>query len=296
MANDALTPTPRQSRLMEMGLPNNNPGARILGSTISNVEDDPNEYCIINGDEIKRITVDGSLISVRDRTFIPTVLSVVPPFPSGNWNTGYVDRDCRTGKAVFSSMRNVQLGAAQIIWHPGGREFAEFQYLRPITAQVSLAWHPCIGLVILKIADCERVINNFVDETNMYGWIEGHDIGPRFLGHLMDHGIPFGIILEYIKDARQAEPKDLKACQKVLDKLHSLGIRHSDIQTHFLIRKNGDAVLISFSCATQNAPKDDLEAESQQLVELLQVPYPAAAVSSAVLGGAWGAYGAASRT
>ncbi|KAK0753435.1 hypothetical protein B0T18DRAFT_452276 [Schizothecium vesticola] len=96
---------------------------------------------------------------------------------------------------------------------------------------------------------------------------------PRFLGHLTEEGRVIGFVLEYISNAGAAGPGDLAACQSVLQKLHSLGVKHGDINKHnFLVRDDGRVVLLDFETATKDVSRDELEAEYQRLTESLQDP------------------------
>ena len=70
-----------------------------------------------------------------------------------------------------------------------------------------------------------------------YEWIDGHQIGPEFLGHLTEEGRVIGFLIERVFDCRHATPEDLSLCQHTLAKLHKLGIKHGDTNKHnFLIR------------------------------------------------------------
>lgn len=110
-------------------------------------------------------------------------------------------------------------------------------------------------------------------ETAAYQWIDGADIGPRFLGHLTEEGRVIGFVVEYIDEARTAGPEDLEACQSVLGKLHELGIKHGDINKHnFLVRRDGRPVLLDFETAKRDATTDELEEEYQGLEKSLQDP------------------------
>ncbi|KAB8277879.1 hypothetical protein BDV30DRAFT_204453 [Aspergillus minisclerotigenes] len=63
--------------------------------------------------------------------------------------------------------------------------------------------------VIAKFARFAWEIQYIEDETTAYQWINGHDIGPRFLGHLTEHGRVIGFLMEGITNARHAGLQDL---------------------------------------------------------------------------------------
>ncbi|KAK3389676.1 hypothetical protein B0H63DRAFT_464151 [Podospora didyma] len=114
-------------------------------------------------------------------------------------------------------------------------------------------------------------------ETAAYQWIEGSDIVPRFLSHLTEEDRVIGFVLEYIDEATPAGPEDLAACQSILKKQHSLGVKHGDINKHnFLVQPrhdgSGRVILLDFESANRDASVDELEAEYQHLTESLADP------------------------
>jgi hypothetical protein len=61
---------------------------------------------------------------------------------------------------------------------------------------------PLFGTTIIaKFARFDWEVQYFEDETTAYQWIDGHDIGPRFLGHLTERGRAIGFLLEKIANA-----------------------------------------------------------------------------------------------
>ncbi|KAK5625492.1 hypothetical protein RRF57_001208 [Xylaria bambusicola] len=112
----------------------------------------------------------------------------------------------------------------------------------------------------------------FEAETIAYEWIEGKGIGPRFLGHLTEAGRVFGFVMEHIDGARTAESQDLAACQRVLVKLHALGVKHGDINKHNFLIRNGEAVLIDFETAQKCSEKAELGSEYKHLELSLRDP------------------------
>ncbi|KAJ5207512.1 hypothetical protein N7491_001859 [Penicillium cf. griseofulvum] len=90
------------------------------------------------------------------------------------------------------------------------------------------------------------------NETTAYEWIEGYDIGPRFLGHLTEDGRVIGFLMERIRDARHAGPQDLESCREVLSRLHCLGIHHGDTNRFNFLIRDSQAVLIDFDSSEFN--------------------------------------------
>ena len=71
-------------------------------------------------------------------------------------------------------------------------------------------------------------------ETSIYQQINGSNIGPKLLGHLMEGrgGRVIGFAVKWVPGARAAGPGDLEGCKKTLGRLHGLGIKHGDINKH----------------------------------------------------------------
>lgn len=73
-------------------------------------------------------------------------------------------------------------------------------------------------------------------EAEVYGFIQGFQIGPTFLGHLTEEGRVIGFILSRVTDYHHATADDLPACRSALSKLHALGIEHVNFKKeNFLI-------------------------------------------------------------
>ncbi|EFY85437.1 hypothetical protein MAC_08502 [Metarhizium acridum CQMa 102] len=107
-------------------------------------------------------------------------------------------------------------------------------------------------------------------ETTAYEWIDGQGIGPKFLGHLTEDGRVIGLVLEFLDDTRSAEIEDLTACQTALTKLHSLGIKHGDINKYNFLIREGKAVLVDFEAARKCSEEKELQAEYERLERSLR--------------------------
>lgn len=105
-------------------------------------------------------------------------------------------------------------------------------------------------------------------ETEAYKWIEGHKIGPAFLGHLVhlvEEGRVIGFMMECIADFRHATPDDFDLCRLALTKLHTLGIKHGDVNKHNFLVRNEKVTPIDFDCASRTVDPDVLEREVEDL-------------------------------
>ncbi|KAK5997063.1 hypothetical protein PT974_02414 [Cladobotryum mycophilum] len=177
-------------------------------------------------------------------TFGPVLVGILPPFPPGDWNDGYITKDPLNNGLIFSEYAKNKIDGINDLWHPTQIEFLDVA-------------HPPFGQPIR--------IPYFETENAAYKWIDGKGIGPQFLGHLLEEGRAIGFILEDVEGATTAGPGDLLLCQDVLRKLHPMGIKHGDINKYnFLVRKE-EAVVVDFETSQRDCDKDELGAEYRDL-------------------------------
>jgi hypothetical protein len=269
---------------------NNN--VRLLATLVDPNDEEEGEYrFLVDGTHVKYVTVAPGTLPKDNRTFAPAVLAGLPSFPRGDWNTGHVGReDASGGEPVFLRTAKANLPGVKATWHATRIDHLELRTMERLRQSIHVAWHPLFDRpVVAKFTEFPWQTPYLEAETAAYRWIEGSDMvaaAPRFLGHLTEEGRVIGLVLEYIGNARAAGPGDLAACQGVLRQLHSLGVKHGDVNKHnFLVRDDGRVVLLDFETATKDVSRDELEAEYQRLTKSLQDPSlrgavrPAAALS-----------------
>lgn len=103
-----------------------------------------------------------------------------------------------------------------------------------------------------------------------YEWIDGHEIGPRFLGHLTEDGRVIGFLMERVTGARHANLQDLIVCQKTLLRLHELKIYHGDTNRFNFLVCDTITVLIDFDSARKCDDEHLLKQEMENLPRRLQ--------------------------
>ena len=122
-------------------------------------------------------------------------------------------------------------------------------------------------IVVAKFARFPWEIGYIENETEAYQWIDGHGVGPGFLGHLTeDDGRVIGFLMEYITDARHAGPEDVGMCREVLSRLHDLGIRHGDTNRFNFLVRGSKATLIDFDTARKCDDRDVLCREMSDVI------------------------------
>jgi hypothetical protein len=105
------------------------------------------------------------------------------------------------------------------IWHPKSFDCLKLIRVKQITATTEVTCSSQglfnsskpTATVIAKIARFQWEISRISQETRIYKSLENTPIGPRFLGHVHEHGRVIGILLEKLED-REAAIENLSAC------------------------------------------------------------------------------------
>lgn len=252
-----------------------NVNVRLLACLIDDDDTNNGDYrFLVDGQHVKYIcTAPGTFLGAEeDRTFEPILLSkLLPPFPTGDWNNGYVARDPGTGKAIFVVTEAVQFEGVKNLWHPVKLNELDFTRQDRVRQRVHVSTHPNVkggNPVLIKLAVWPWEIPFVEVETAAYRWISDSGVGPKFLGHLTEgkDGRVIGFVTEWLEDARAAGPEDIDGCKKALGRLHKLGIKLGDINKHnFLVRDGRDVVLVDFEMAKQDCSPSELEDEMNAL-------------------------------
>lgn len=80
---------------------------------------DQSEFRIlVDRKHIKYINIDPGLYDVPDMCFGPSLISLLPPLPPGDWNTGHISKDTATGRPRFIRHEKIQLAWITNVWHP----------------------------------------------------------------------------------------------------------------------------------------------------------------------------------
>lgn len=213
----------------------------------------------VDGRAIKYLTVEPGLYRAEDMRFGPSLLSILPDFPPGDWNDGLVARDTNSGQPFFARTSRTQFPSVRHRWHAIYVDYLDIVVGEKLRTGIYEVTCPHFDTVVVaKFARFEWEIQYLENEPVAYEWIDGHEIGPRFLGHLTEGDRVIGFLMERVTGARHACLSDIVACQQTLSRLHRLGILHGDINRFNFLIHDSKAVLIDFDTARRCDNQDAL--------------------------------------
>ncbi|KAJ5958441.1 uncharacterized protein N7479_005591 [Penicillium vulpinum] len=235
-------------------------------------DDDNESYfrLLING-SVRYITIAHGIWSTDDMCFGPSLASILPDLPTGNWNDGLVTKHPETAKPYFSRATRTSFPGVKNTWHNTFVDYMDLGESRRLHTGIYEVKCPQFeDLVVVKFARFDWEIGYMEGETAAYQLIEGYNIGPRFLGHLTENGRVIGFVIERITNARHAGPQDLDICQQSLTRLHALGIKHGDVNRFNFLIRGSNAILMDFEKACKCDDSDSLAEELRDLQDTLE--------------------------
>jgi predicted Ser/Thr protein kinase len=237
---------------------------QVLSMDVDDSNASESEYRILFGEQVKYILVDARTYDSDVLSFPPDFLDQLPKLPLGEWTRARIFRS--SGEISFE-LSCGSLAGVRSRWHPNVVDVLSLTLHDRISARVHVVTYGSKP-AIAKIARFEFEIPLVEKETAIYQAIDGHGIGPAFLGHLIEHGRVMGFLIEKV-EGRHGYIGDLEPCQEVTKRLHSLGIVHGDLNRHNFIVSPADVTLIDFENATQNGSEGAMEKEYRQIAEQL---------------------------
>ena len=236
------------------------------------VEDSEYRF-LVDGKDVKYITTAPRSFPKDDRTFAPILIPLLPKFPTGDWNEGYVSKDRITGELAFTRTTTNILPGVKNSWHPMRIDHLELIKLARLRQNIYKVSHPRFPRpMVVKFAEFPWKIRQIELETTAYERINGSGIGPNFLGHVTEAGRTIGFLMDLVEGVRTAGQEDLAVCQGILSKLRRLGLRHGDINKHNFLVGNESVVMIDFETTKECNVKEELEEEYSRLEESLMDP------------------------
>lgn len=197
--------------------------------------------------------------------FAPTLIQILPALPEGDRNLGHITRNESSQTPEFDWTKKKKFSSISNSWHPVRINYLSLTLGELYVANVYEATCDRFNSpVIAKFARFPYEISWYESETNAYSWIQGYDIGPKFLGHVTERDRIIGFLLEKV-DGHHTGTGDLEYCRQAVERLHSLGIVHGDLNRHNFLVTASRAILIDFENARRT---DDKNSMSKELVGL----------------------------
>lgn len=247
------------------------PSLRLLQAEVDRGEGDSYLRLLHEGKYVKFVEVAAGVYEPDDLCFGPAITALLEPIlPEGIWNYGYVAKDPTTGCPRFTKSSQKQYQGVESVWHPTMVDHLDLVLGMKLKTGVYDANCSRFDVpLVVKFAVWEWEMDLVDTECATYECIEGHNIGPKFLGHIVEEGRVIGFIAERLRDefgdARHATRADLGICSQTLAKLHNLGILHRDINKHNILITSDGATLIDFANARESDDRSDFEKEMQSL-------------------------------
>jgi len=209
------------------------------------------------GNRVLYVDIPPGVFDNDEDVFAPDIITILPPTIPESANYLEISAGFKRNFSV-REMRGIPR------WHARCLDILQL----PIVARYnSFVFETIIdGLpAIAKYARFEHEVDYFQRETDVYRRLCRTDIGPRFIAHLSEAGRVIGFALEKVI-GRQAGIQDFHVASEALQKLHSIGMRHGDVNRYNFIITETRAVLVDFSEAREDwDTKDEVDKLREQL-------------------------------
>lgn len=243
-------------------------GLNILHMSVDENGEDSYYHVLVNGQRFKYIVIESGTYDIDDLSFPPGLLSKLPQLPPGDWNLGHISISAETASPSFAWTVRKNFSSIETMWHPTYVDFLSLKLGRLMANVYEVTLSGFDSPVIAKFARFPWEIEYYNNETLAYSWIEGHDIGPKFLGHLTEEGRMIGFLLAKV-DGHHAGINDLHHCWAAVSKLHRLGISR-DLNRHNFLVSSSRACIVDFESARKTDDQQTLDLELHNLEEQLR--------------------------
>lgn len=206
-----------------------NSNVQLLATLVDYSDVDESEYrFLVDGKHVKYVTVDPGVLPKDDRALAPILLPLLPLFPPGDWNEGHISKDPLLHDVpLLCEMRTKLHRAPSLLPLYADRSYRAQE--APSSASKhprghASAFRPSPPRQVCRIPLAKTLLRGRDNSVRMDRWPRGASQVPRsFHRGRESHRVRDG------DDARSVQTGDLAACQAVLAKLHSRGIKHGDM-------------------------------------------------------------------
>ncbi|KAJ3545308.1 hypothetical protein NM208_g2564 [Fusarium decemcellulare] len=256
-------------------MPSTMESPRLISMEVSTSGRSDCYFRILASRSVKYVTVKAGALDAESLDDMPLDFqNILPPLPyyEDTWKSACITRN-PSSRQLEGTLSSTDLPSVETIWHPRMIDFLDIErteYLTLLTQECKWKANSGPERIIAKMARFHWEIGYMEAETRMYQLLEGQGIAPKFLGHIHEAGRVIGFLLEKVPDGRNAELADLEICKSALRRFHALGFVHGDCNKYnFIIRTDGQALLIDFDGATPCTDAALMEAEISSLEDQL---------------------------
>ncbi|KAK2030759.1 alpha-galactosidase A [Colletotrichum zoysiae] len=245
------------------------PSPEVLSMETSTRDD--SYFRIRYNDKVKYVVVTRGTFN-SDELCLP--LYSLPPLPyeDDGWTVARVSRNPGSPQLQFV-LENRPLQGVKEIWHPEQVDCLALKRVQRLTMNVSectrKGQEAPQSTFIAKIARFEWEIPRIEQEGHVYRLLQDTDIGPQFLGHVVEQGRVIGFVLEKLH-GKSASIEHRARCTEVLGRLHRLGLLHGDVNRHNFILGDGWTKMIDFEKSKETHDEGLFKAEMSSLSSELE--------------------------
>ncbi|KAG1877477.1 alpha-galactosidase A [Suillus subluteus] len=235
----------------------------------SDIDAEESIYCLRIGSQVKYVTIEPGTFPSDVLSFPMDLLPLLPPLPPGNWVQARVARGPHSNP--IAQLMDITLPGVREQWHSNRVDDLSLPLVKIITSRVRVVQYASRS-VIAKIARFHFEIAQMERETAVYRTIDGRDVGPAFLGHIVEGGRVIGFLVDQVHHGRPAGPEDLRECRDAVQRLHAVDIIHGDPNKYnFRVASDGTVTLIDFEnavlCGSAEQKNEELATLPVQLSE-----------------------------
>ncbi|KAJ5734484.1 alpha-galactosidase A precursor [Penicillium malachiteum] len=214
------------------------PKIELLQAEVDCGDDQSFFRLLIDDRSIKYLTIDPGIYSSEDMCFGPSLASLLPVLPPGDWNDGLVSKNI-DGEPYLASFKMTQFPGVQSTWHNTYIDYSELSIGEKLRTGI-------------YEVECTRFPNRtIVAKFARFSWET-----------------------QYLENETEAHAgaQDLDTCKEVLSRLHDLGARHGDTNRFNFLIHDSKATLIDFDTAQKCGDPDLLLKELENLAKYLSDP------------------------
>lgn len=219
---------------------------------------------------------DTDILPEDRRTYGPLVVKELGKLPGwdDSWNTLTVQREGGRIQCIFNDFSPPALKPWQILGQHGYVDVLKLPVVESVKNRVSRV-NLGSELCFLKIARFAHEIGWLAQEIKAYHALAEHSsssLAPRLLSYAFEETgrRVTGVLLEEVK-GRFAGIDDLKACEEALQRLHTTGILHRDVNRHNIFITTEGPKFIDFEDSVLYSDIEPEEWETLKAEELDQL-------------------------